>query len=82
MIAEAHLEGEQVVRDAAERRIQLINEIQDLKRQKISFECGLRAIIESHRKLLDMDLLKIEEETDRTQFLDQNDENDERLKLP
>ena len=60
MLAEAHLEGEQVVRSADERRLQLINEIQDLKRQRISFESGLRSLVEGHLKLLDMEILQID----------------------
>ena len=62
VVADAHLEGERVVRDANERRIQLISEIQEIKRQKLSFENGLRALIENHMQLLDMDSLQIEED--------------------
>lgn len=62
VIAEAHLDGERVIRDANERRVQLINEIQELRRQKISFEVGLRALIENHLKLMDMDSLLIEDD--------------------
>lgn len=62
VVAEAHLEGERVVRDASERRVQLLSEIQEIRRQKISFEGGLRALIENHLKLMDIDTLQIEEE--------------------
>ncbi len=62
VVAEAHLEGERVVRDASERRVQLLSEIQEIKRQKISFEGGLRSLIENHLKLMDLDALQIEEE--------------------
>lgn len=71
MVAEAHLEGEQVVRDATDRRVQLVNEIQQLKRQKVSFETGLRALIDGHLKLLDMDILQIEEDDRQAGFLQQ-----------
>lgn len=60
VLADAHLEGERVVLDANERRMQLISEIQEIKRQKISFEGGLRALIENHLKLLDMDILQLD----------------------
>ena len=60
VVAEAHLEGERVVRDASERRVQLLSEIQEIRRQKISFEGGLRALIENHLKLMDIDTLQIE----------------------
>ena len=41
---------ERIMRNAEERRLQLINEIQELKRQKISFETSLRALVMSHIK--------------------------------
>ncbi len=69
VVAEAHLEGERVVRDANERRVQLISEIQEIKRQKISFETGLRALIENHMKVLDMDTFQIEENVRQTRLL-------------
>ena len=60
--ADAQLRAERIVRDAEDRRIQLIGEIQDLKRQKISFETSLRTLVESHLKLLDLDVVAL---TDR-----------------
>lgn len=71
VVAEAHLEGEQVIRDASARRLQLVSEIQDLKRQKISFESGLRSMIDGHLKLLDMDILQIEEDERHAALLEQ-----------
>lgn len=59
-IAEAHLRAERIVRDAEERRIQLIGEIQEIKRQKISFETSLRALVESHMRRLDLDVVSLE----------------------
>ena len=85
LIAEAHLEGERVVRASVEQKMQLINEIQDLKRQKVSFECGFRALVESHLKLLEMDVLQIEEDEPRAQLLDtpiDPDEVDRGFNLP
>lgn len=70
VMVEARMQGEQIVRSADERRLQLIREIQELKRQKISFECGLRALVESHTKLLDMEIFTIEEIEDATTFLE------------
>ena len=62
LIAEAHIEGERVVREANERRILLLSEIQEIRRQKISFEGGLRSLIENHLKLMDIDkTLQIED---------------------
>ncbi len=69
VVAEAHLEGERVVRDANERRLHLVSEIHDMKRQKISFELGLRNLIENHLKLINMDTLLIEEDEDPSPVL-------------
>ncbi len=59
VLSEAQLKGERIVRDADERRIQLINEIQEIKRQKISFETSLRALVVSHIKLLDLEVVEV-----------------------
>ncbi|MCW8858507.1 MAG: DivIVA domain-containing protein [Deltaproteobacteria bacterium] len=79
VVADAHLEGERVIRDANERRIQLVSQVQDMKRQKLSFESGLRSLIENHLKLLDMDSLLIEETERQIQLLQSlptDEEND------
>ncbi len=60
VLSDAQLKGERIVRDAEERRIQLINEIQEIKRQKISFETSLRALVMSHIKLLDLEVVEVE----------------------
>lgn len=60
VLAEAQLQAERIVRDAEERRFQLIGEIQEIKRQKISFEASLRALVESHMRLLDLDVVSLE----------------------
>lgn len=59
VLAEARLRAERVVRDADERRIALIGEIQEAKRQKISFETSLRAVVESHLRLLDSNVMAL-----------------------
>lgn len=55
VLAEAHIEGERILRDANERRVQLVNEIQDIKRVRLSFKNSLQALIYNHTQLLDMD---------------------------
>jgi len=69
VVAEAHLEGERVIRDASEHRVQLLSEIQEIRRQKISFEGGLRSLIENHMKLMDLDTLQIEEDDYQARLL-------------
>ncbi|HDR46679.1 MAG TPA: DivIVA domain-containing protein [Geoalkalibacter subterraneus] len=59
IIADAQVRAEQIVRESENRRIGLINEVQELKRQKVSFESGLRALVESHLRLLDLDALPL-----------------------
>lgn len=56
VLAEAHIEGERILRDANERRIHLIGEIQEIKRIRHSFRNSLRALIDNHKQLLDMDI--------------------------
>ena len=85
VIAEAHLEGERVVRDANDRRLQLLNEIQEIKRQKISFEGGLRSMLDNHMKLMDMDSLHVahdESITHLPQALISDDDIDESFNFP
>jgi cell division initiation protein len=65
VMAEAHMEGERIIRSAEDKRLLLLDEVQDLKRQKIAFENGLRSLVVSHLKLLDMDHVLIEESRER-----------------
>jgi len=53
LIQDAELQGEKVVANAQARRLQLINEIDELKRSKSTFVSQLAALIESHRALLE-----------------------------
>lgn len=57
ILAEAELRAERVIRDAEDRRLHLIGEIQEIKRRKVSFETSLRALLESHSRLLELDLV-------------------------
>ena len=60
MVADAEIRAEKILRDAEDRRIQLISEIQEIKRQKISFEGSLRALVESHMRLLDLEVVQVQ----------------------
>jgi cell division initiation protein len=62
VIAEAELQGEKIVQEAQGRHRDLLAEIQDLRRQKVSFEAGLRAVVESHLRLLELNTLPIQEQ--------------------
>jgi len=61
LLAEAELKAERVVRNAEERRSQLIEEIQEIKRQKIDFETSLRSLLEKHVRMLDLHPIALQE---------------------
>jgi cell division initiation protein len=69
VMVDARLQGEQILRSANERRLHLIREIQEIKRQKVSFESGLRAMVDGHLKLLDMETFAIEKYEDDASIL-------------
>ncbi|RME40834.1 MAG: DivIVA domain-containing protein [Deltaproteobacteria bacterium] len=71
ILTEAELKAERIVRDAEERRVQLINEIQEIKRQKISFETSLRALVESHLRLLDLEVVEVQRDREEEKLLDE-----------
>jgi len=53
ILAEARLEGEEIVGEARRRAAELQDEIASLKRQRIRFESELKGIIETHLKIID-----------------------------
>ena len=83
VIAEAHIEGERILRDANERRIQLVSEIQEIKRIRLSFKNSLRALIENHMQVLDMDMdtlqIDVENHSEKVQALFADDISDDEL---
>lgn len=70
--ANAQLQGERLLRDSEERRIQLINEIQEVKRQKISFDTSLRALVMSHIKLLDLEVVEVQGRNNENHLLEES----------
>lgn len=61
VIAEAELQGERIVHEAQSRHGALLSEIQELRCQKVTFESGLRAVVESHMRLLELNSMPIQE---------------------
>jgi cell division initiation protein len=55
IVAEAELQADRITADAENRLIQLNNELQELRRQKVQFEAGFRALLDSHGKMLSVD---------------------------
>jgi len=52
IIAEAEVKAEKILADAESKLVQLRNDIQELRRQKIQFESSFRSLIETHIKML------------------------------
>ncbi|MHB1844669.1 MAG: DivIVA domain-containing protein [Deltaproteobacteria bacterium] len=54
VVSEAELQGEKIVQGAHTRLVQILDEIAELKRQRAQFEAGLRSLVESQLKLLEV----------------------------
>jgi cell division initiation protein len=52
IVAEAEVRAERILADAENKLVQLKNEVQELRRQKIQFESSFRSLLESHNKML------------------------------
>jgi cell division initiation protein len=61
IVAQAELQAERILRDAEEKRLTLIADIQEIRCQKVSFQASLRAVVESHMRLLELDALPVPE---------------------
>ena len=59
MMAEAEIKAERLMHNAEERRGQLIEEIQEIKRQKIDFEVSLRGLLEKHIRMIDLNTVAL-----------------------
>jgi cell division initiation protein len=71
LLADAELRAERVMRNAEDRRLQLIEEIQEIKRQKIDFETSLRSLLEKHVRMLELNVLAIGEDKADTRLLEE-----------
>ncbi len=52
-ISEAELQGEKIVQAAHSRFLRVVDDINELKRQRAQFEVNVRALVEGHLKMLD-----------------------------
>jgi cell division initiation protein len=52
-VSEAELQGEKIVQAAQQKRLQLIKEIDDLKRARLVFVQQLSSLLDTHKALLD-----------------------------
>ncbi len=71
MMAEAEIKAERLMHNAEERRMQLIEEVQEIKRQKIDFEVGLRGLLEKHIRMLDLNTVAIEQQNVDARLLEE-----------
>ena len=53
VLADAEQQAEKIVQSAHTRLVQVVEDINELKRQRVQFESQVRAVIESHAKLLE-----------------------------
>ncbi|UCD84601.1 MAG: DivIVA domain-containing protein [Deltaproteobacteria bacterium] len=61
IVSEAKLKAQEILNSAQLRSLEILEEIKELKRQKIQFESNLRANIETHLKMLEAETKKTEE---------------------
>ena len=52
-ISDAELQGEKIVQAAHARFLRIVDDINELKRQRVQFEANVRTLVESHVKLLE-----------------------------
>lgn len=53
LMADAERQAEKLVDLAHQRRLEIISEIQELKRQRAQFESQLRSVLDAHQRLLE-----------------------------
>jgi cell division initiation protein len=52
-VSGAELQAEKIVQGAHSRFLRIVDDINELKRQRVQFEANVRALVESHLKLLE-----------------------------
>jgi len=53
IVAQAEMEGERRLRSLDQRKVELIAQIHELKRERVQFETRLKSLIEVHQRLLE-----------------------------
>ena len=51
-LSEAELQAEKIVQSAHQRYLRVVDDINEVKRQRVQFEAGLRSLVDAHSKLL------------------------------
>ena len=52
VVSEAELKGERIIADAEQKLVDLNNQIQELRRDKVQFESGFKGLLDTYYKLL------------------------------
>jgi cell division initiation protein len=52
-LSEAELQAERIVQSAHQRYVRIVDDIGEVKRQRVQFEVNLRSLVEGHLKLLE-----------------------------
>jgi cell division initiation protein len=52
-LSEAELQAEKIVQSAHQRYLRIVDDVNELKRQRVAFEAGVRSLVDRHTKLLD-----------------------------
>jgi len=63
IVAESQVKAQELVNSAQLRSMEIMDEIKELKRQKIQFEANLRALLETHLKMIETEKEREEELT-------------------
>jgi cell division initiation protein len=72
VVAEAQVQADRIINNAHSRMVKIVDEIAELKRQRVQYESNLRNLIESHQKLLEVtveDAEEITKEAEKVEFL-------------
>ncbi|HUT84256.1 MAG TPA: DivIVA domain-containing protein [Thermodesulfobacteriota bacterium] len=62
VVAQARVEADRIIAEAHQRLAQVRQELLDLRKRKIQFEAALRSMVESHLKMLDLEMQEEDEQ--------------------
>ena len=80
VIAQARAQAEQIVQSAHNRLLRVMEDLDELRRQKVQFEASLRSLISSHSKLIDaMAERQAPEEQDMPSLTTHSEEGDDTI---
>jgi cell division initiation protein len=66
IIADSKIKAEEIINGAQNRYMEITNDIKELRKQKIQLEANLKAVLETHLKMLDVESVKEHGDIDDT----------------